>query len=60
MVGQPAEPPPPGQPSQSDPQIDAREPSRLGERSGPVAIARHVKDDGRALILYTLDDPPPT
>jgi hypothetical protein len=23
------------------------------ERCGPVAIARHVKDDGRALILYT-------
>jgi hypothetical protein len=23
------------------------------ERSGPVAIERHVKDDGRALILYT-------
>jgi hypothetical protein len=23
------------------------------ERIGPVAIARHVKDDGRALILYS-------
>lgn len=23
------------------------------KRCGPVAIARHVKDDGRALILYT-------
>jgi hypothetical protein len=29
------------------------EPERNGERSGPVAIARHVKSDGRALILYT-------
>jgi hypothetical protein len=28
------------------------------ERVGPVAIARHVKDDGRALILYTRDEPP--
>jgi len=26
-----------------------------GERVGPVAIARHVKDDGRALILYARD-----
>jgi hypothetical protein len=23
------------------------------ERAGPLAIARHLKDDGRALILYT-------
>jgi hypothetical protein len=27
------------------------EPER--ERIGPVVIARHVKDDGRALILYS-------
>ena len=54
MAGEPAEPPPPGQPSQSDPQIDAP------ERTGPVAIARHVKDDGRALILYTRDERPAT
>ena len=26
---------------------------RQEERRGTVAIARHVKDDGRALILYT-------
>jgi len=25
------------------------------EHVGPVAIARHAKADGRALILYTLD-----
>jgi hypothetical protein len=25
----------------------------VGERIGPVAIARYVKDDGRALIVYT-------
>ncbi len=29
------------------------------ERIGPLAIARHVKDDGRALILYTRDEQPP-
>jgi hypothetical protein len=23
------------------------------ERIGPLTLARHVKDDGRALILYT-------
>jgi hypothetical protein len=28
--------------------------ARLG-RYGTVALARHVKDDGRALILYTHD-----
>ncbi len=26
-----------------------------GEHLGPVAIARHVKEDGRALILYARD-----
>ncbi len=26
------------------------------ERYGPVAVARHVKDDGRALLLYTHTD----
>jgi hypothetical protein len=26
---------------------------QAGERYGVVAIARHRKDDGRALILYT-------
>ncbi len=33
------------------------------EHTGPVAIARYVKDDGRALILYVDErrtaDPPP-
>jgi hypothetical protein len=28
-----------------------------GERIGPVAIQRYVKDDGRALIVYTRDPP---
>ena len=26
------------------------------ERYGPVTLTRYVKDDGRALILYTRDD----
>ena len=28
-----------------------------GERVGPLAIARHVKGDGRALILYSRTEP---
>jgi hypothetical protein len=31
-----------------------------GERLGPVAIARHVKVDGRALILYTVERQSPS
>jgi hypothetical protein len=42
MAGKPAQPFP------SDQRSDAPE-----ERLGPIAIARHVKDDGRALILYS-------
>jgi hypothetical protein len=26
---------------------------RAQERTGPLAVERHLKDDGRALILYT-------
>jgi hypothetical protein len=64
MAGKPAEPPPSDRPPGIDGQADAH--ARGGERepqhecSGPVAIARHVKGDGRALILYTRDDAPPT
>jgi|GEM_PF-1571831 hypothetical protein len=75
MAGDPAEPPPSGQrreieqlPGQRDHE-GRREPQdgragrakRVGpdERVGPVAIARHVKDDGRALILYTREEQPP-
>jgi hypothetical protein len=42
MAGKPAQPLP------SDERSQAPE-----ERLGPIAIERHVKDDGRALILYT-------
>jgi hypothetical protein len=53
MAQNPAELPPPEQRAEIDPQ------SGGPERCGPVAIARHVKDDGRALILYTRVEPPP-
>lgn len=71
MVGKPAEPPQPGQrPAGGEapatggtgaprPRTDGRE----REHTGPVAIERFVKDDGRALILYCderrAEDPPP-
>ena len=39
---------------------DRADPAPAGERYGVVAVARNRKDDGRALILYTRDDSPPT
>jgi len=47
MAAKPAEPPPSGHRSERE------------ERVGPVTIVRHVKDDGRALIIYTRDTHPP-
>jgi hypothetical protein len=29
------------------------------ERFGPLLVARHRKDDGRSLILYTREEPRP-
>jgi hypothetical protein len=34
-----------------------RDPEAADEQTGPVAIARHRKGDGRALILYTREPP---
>ena len=58
MTPGPAAPPP--QRPQRDPgaEPDPGEQPRPGElqpdeRYGPVVVARHVKDDGRALLLYT-------
>jgi hypothetical protein len=53
----------PGEPTDHGHESDARceqegQPASADERSGPVAIARHVKDDGRMLILYSLDRSP--
>ncbi len=44
MADKPAHEPQPG----PEPLLEPRP-----ERIGPLAIARHVKDDGRALIIYT-------
>jgi hypothetical protein len=54
MAGKPAEPEP--EPAGEQPEI---EPAPHADREtgeehiGPLAIARYVKDDGRALIVYT-------
>jgi hypothetical protein len=46
----------PESPTNSSHDADARGESDADsgeQRVGPLAIARHVKDDGRALLLYT-------
>jgi hypothetical protein len=57
MVGKPADELPSGRPADIGDQGGAHDPrgEQQSERTGPVTIARHVKDDGRALILYTRD-----
>jgi hypothetical protein len=45
MARKPAEPERSGDTPRIEPAVD--------ERIGPVAIERYVKDDGRALIVYT-------
>ncbi|MGA2319661.1 MAG: hypothetical protein ABSG95_02805 [Solirubrobacteraceae bacterium] len=57
MAGKPAEPPPPGR-SEIDPRGEGDEHARRGEHAGPLKVVRHVKDDGRALILYTRAENP--
>ncbi len=61
MAGNPAEPSPSERRSEIDGLPDARARGGEGEpqdeRCGPIAIARHVKDDGRALLLYTRVEP---
>jgi hypothetical protein len=54
MAGKPAEPEP--EPAGEQPEIEpAPHASRVTgeEHIGPLAIAPYVKDDGRALIVYT-------
>ena len=57
MAGKPAEPPHPGQrpPGAEPPRGAGRRAAseRELEHTGPLAIERYVKDDGRALILYS-------
>ena len=55
MLGKPTGSPSSGR-SQGDPGGQEGERQRAGERVGALTIARYVKDDGRALILYTRDD----
>jgi hypothetical protein len=46
--------------SRTDPSDEQSEQGRQPERIGPLAVERHRKDDGRALILYTrVEDPRP-
>ncbi|MGO9763369.1 MAG: hypothetical protein ACLP1Q_19120 [Solirubrobacteraceae bacterium] len=59
MAGKPAEPPPESDRSEAGPRKREGEREPQEERVGPVTIARHVKDDGRALIIYTRDTRPP-
>jgi hypothetical protein len=59
MLGKPTGSPGSGQ-SQSNPGGQEGERQRAGERVGALTIARCVKDDGRALILYTRDRRPRT
>jgi hypothetical protein len=42
--------------SRLEPEPD-REHEPAAERTGPVAVTRHLKSDGRALILYSRDTP---
>jgi hypothetical protein len=52
-----SEPPPPAEPQRSPPGASAQgqPPLEPAERYGIVLIERLVKDDGRALLLYTRD-----
>jgi hypothetical protein len=59
MAGKLAEPEPAGEEPEIEPAPHAnREPD--DEHIGPVAIARYVKDDGRALIVYARDSQAPS
>jgi hypothetical protein len=45
-------PPPSTSPAASESADEDRREQHAQERFGPLAVERHVKDDGRALILY--------
>jgi hypothetical protein len=44
-------------PEGSDARQSPAEPAEREERYGPLTLARHVKRDGRSLILYTRKEP---
>ena len=52
MAREPAAPPPSDRSAQGA-SPGAGEQAQPPERYGPLALARHVKDDGRALLLFT-------
>jgi hypothetical protein len=54
MAGKPAEPPPSSR-SQIHRSEEGSEQQQRDERAAALTIARHVNEDGRALILYSHD-----
>jgi hypothetical protein len=52
MAGERAAPPPSDGPERG-PQAGADEGQQPSERYGPLALARHAKYDGRALLLFS-------
>jgi len=52
MAREPAAPPPSDQPERGA-RPDSGGGSQAVERYGPLGVARHLKDDGRALLLFT-------
>jgi hypothetical protein len=59
MTAEDASPEPPGR-ATSDAVGQQAEKAHPPERCGVVEIARHLKDDGRALVLYTRVEEGPT
>jgi hypothetical protein len=59
MARDPAAPPPSDRPGQGAGPY-AGEQAQPAERYGPLALARHLKDDGRALLLFTRVEREPT
>jgi hypothetical protein len=58
MAGKPAEPEPAGEQPEIEPSPHVDHEPGDGH-IGPLAITRYVKDDGRALIVYTRDPQAP-
>jgi hypothetical protein len=56
MARNPGTPPPPSGPSQPGADGPADGPSEPDERYGILRVARHRKDDGRSLLLYTREE----
>jgi hypothetical protein len=56
MARDPDVPPPSGSSPSGAPGQPQQPPAPI-ELYGIVSVARHVKDDGRALLLYTREEP---